>query len=258
MTGETVVAVLSLFPGIGLLDRSFEDAGFCVVRGPDRLWGGDVHRFHPPPGVFAGVIGGPPCQAHSPLRRLVEAVYGPEKVAEDLIPEFLRCVGEAKPPWWVMENAKTSPPPELPGYQVHSLILNNRWLGAVQNRERRISFGTRDGRRLVVDVALFESLAYSHAVTSQHRLVPVKLGGSGKPKRTYTATGKRHGPSNGPRMPVSEMLELQGFPPDLLDDSPFTVEGQRLMVGNGVPRPMGLAIANAVKRAMGYEMEGAA
>lgn len=35
-------AVLSLFPGLGLLDLAFEDAGFCVVRGPDHLWGGDV------------------------------------------------------------------------------------------------------------------------------------------------------------------------------------------------------------------------
>ena len=26
--------VLSLFPGIGLLDRAFEEHGFCVVRGP--------------------------------------------------------------------------------------------------------------------------------------------------------------------------------------------------------------------------------
>lgn len=32
--------VLSLFPGIGLLDRAFEDEGACIVRGPDLLWGG--------------------------------------------------------------------------------------------------------------------------------------------------------------------------------------------------------------------------
>lgn len=53
--------VLSLFPGIGLLDMAFEEAGFCVVRGPDVLWGGDVKRFHPPAGRFDGVVGGPPC-----------------------------------------------------------------------------------------------------------------------------------------------------------------------------------------------------
>jgi len=46
--------VLSLFPGIGLLDMAFEEAGFCVVRGPDLLWGGDIHDFHPPAGKFEG------------------------------------------------------------------------------------------------------------------------------------------------------------------------------------------------------------
>jgi DNA (cytosine-5)-methyltransferase 1 len=34
--------VLSLFPGIGMLDSAFEQEGFCVVRGPDVLWGGDI------------------------------------------------------------------------------------------------------------------------------------------------------------------------------------------------------------------------
>ena len=62
--------VLSLFPGIGLLDMAFEEAGFCVVRGPDLLWGGDVRTFHVPAGRFDGVIGGPPCQAFSRLRHL--------------------------------------------------------------------------------------------------------------------------------------------------------------------------------------------
>lgn len=37
---ETPRLILSLFPGIGLLDRAFEECGFCVVRGPDILWGG--------------------------------------------------------------------------------------------------------------------------------------------------------------------------------------------------------------------------
>ena len=48
--------VLSLYPGIGLLDRAFEDEGYMVVRGPDPLWGGDIRRFHVPAGAFAGVI----------------------------------------------------------------------------------------------------------------------------------------------------------------------------------------------------------
>ena len=57
--------VLSLFPGIGILDKGFEEAGFCIVRGPDLIWGGDIRKFHPPVDVFHGVIGGPPCQEFS-------------------------------------------------------------------------------------------------------------------------------------------------------------------------------------------------
>ena len=52
--------VLSLFPNIGLLDKGFEQAGFCVVRGPDLLFGGDIYDFHAPPGKFDGVMGGRP------------------------------------------------------------------------------------------------------------------------------------------------------------------------------------------------------
>ena len=44
--------VLSLFPGIGLLDLAFEEEGFCIVRGPDQLWGGDIKRFNPPKGIL--------------------------------------------------------------------------------------------------------------------------------------------------------------------------------------------------------------
>ena len=57
--------ILSLFPGAGLLDRGFEQAGFCVVRGPDTLLGQRIEDFHVPEGHFVGVIGGPPCQDFS-------------------------------------------------------------------------------------------------------------------------------------------------------------------------------------------------
>lgn len=95
--------VLSCFPGIGLLDQAFEEAGFTVVRGPDRLWGGDIHRFHVPAGVFAGVIGGPPCQVFSSAGHL-NAAGKSSKL--DLIPEFVRVVSEARPAFVVMENVR--------------------------------------------------------------------------------------------------------------------------------------------------------
>lgn len=83
--------VLSLFPGVDLLGRAFEELGFCVVRGPDPLWGGDIHNFHPPP-RFEGIIGGPPCQRFSKLATLVEHVHGKDALAPNLIPEFERVV----------------------------------------------------------------------------------------------------------------------------------------------------------------------
>ena len=39
--------ILSIFPGIDLLGHAFEEVGFCVVRGPDLITGGDIRRFKP-------------------------------------------------------------------------------------------------------------------------------------------------------------------------------------------------------------------
>ncbi len=61
--------ILSLFPGIDLLGRAFEETGFCVVRGPDLITEGDIRSFSPPTSRFDGVIGGPPCQDYSRLNR---------------------------------------------------------------------------------------------------------------------------------------------------------------------------------------------
>lgn len=242
MGRSPLTLVLSLFPGIGLLDRAFEEEGFCLVRGPDLLWGGDVKRFHPPPGRFDGVIGGPPCQAHSRMANIVRAKG--LKTKPDLIPEFERCVREAQPAWFVMENVPAAPEPRVAGYHVVAQLLNNRWLGEVQNRLRRFSFGFRE-RALPIrfDVAALESAHFEPAVMALGtRLVDVKVGGSGKLKRGRAAI----------RIPRSfaACLELQGLPPDFLSEAPFTMTGKRAAVGNGVPLPMGRAVARAVKAAL--------
>lgn len=256
--------VLSLFPGIGLLDMAFEQEGFCVVRGPDVLWGGDVRRFHPPAGKFDGVIGGPPCQAFSQLRHL-NPLAGQK--TGNLIPEFERCVIEAAPRWFLMENVPDAPvpfgsygggpDPKRDAYSIHTFILNNRdcyaehGQPAVQDRTRRWTFGfSGEHRRLSVETVCLQSPHYEQAVTQSARAVSVKIGGSGKVKRTYTEDGKRHGPSQGRRAKVGDVLELQGFPRDMLDSAPFTESGKRLIVGNGVPLPMGRAIARSVREAM--------
>lgn len=148
---STKPLILSLFPGIGLLDRAFEEVGFCVVRGPDLLWGGDIHWFDPPSGRFDGIIGGPPCQAFSRLRHLVE--HNGLKSAPNLIPEFERCVNAAQPEWFLMENVPASPLPLCSCYSTSCTVVNNRWVGGEQERTRKFTLGLR--RRAPVDLQQF-------------------------------------------------------------------------------------------------------
>lgn len=237
--------VLSLFPGIGLLDRAFEEEGFCVVRGPDPLWGGDVRSFHAPAGRFDGVIGGPPCQPFSQLVHMVRA-NGFEPKHENLIPEMERIVAEAQPAWFVMEEVRGAPLPNVPGYLVHEQMVNARHFGSTQNRERRISFGTADGRALRLESNVFEPLDWDFAVTGDARRRPVAMLAGGKMKSN--ATGGKTSSLNrgGGVVPFEEMCELQGLPKDFLSEAPFTTSAKRQVVGNGVPLPIGRAIAKAV------------
>lgn len=213
--------VLSLFPSIGMLDCGFEEEGFCIVRGPDPLWGGDVRRFHPPPRVFDGIIGGDPCQSHSSLANLVRA-KGLEPRFPDLTLEFQRGVEEAKPDWFLRENTPKAPDIKPEGYDVRTFMLDHSHLdsgdgtGHEQMRRRRFWFGVRDGKapelRRWIDFALFElpdadlmpSVVAGHdhapgqrdrlkaqAVAADSRAVPVRYGGSGKVK--VTAVGGHDG-----------------------------------------------------------------
>ena len=231
--------VLSLFPGIGLLDMAFEEEGFCVVRGPDLLWGGDIRSFHVPAGRFDGVIGGPPCQRFSPIGNVNRARWGDDSVLPDLIPEFARVVREAEPAWWVMENSEYAYAPLIQPTDPapYMLTLDMAWLGERQGRRRRFW----SNLPLRVDVpALVPVDAGSERAVSGHGSVDWKGSRAREEPRT-----------------LADMLELQGFPRDLLDSQPFTVAAAKKMVGNGVPLPMGRAVARAVKRAMGYAMEAA-
>ena len=214
--------VLSIFPGIGMLDRGFEEVGFCVVRGPDVIWGGDIRTFHPPAGRFDGVIGGDPCQSHSSLANLVRA-KGLEPSFPDMTPEFQRVVEEARPAWFLRENVPKAPDVKPAGYDVRSFMLDNSTLdsgdgwGNEQMRKRRWWFGVRDGEcpelRACIDFALFvlpdaelagtvqgghdeapgqrDARTRRQAVAGDARSVPVALGGSGR--RKVTAVGGNDG-----------------------------------------------------------------
>jgi DNA (cytosine-5)-methyltransferase 1 len=224
--------VLSLFPGIGLLDMAFEEEGFCVVRGPDLLWGGDVKRFNPPAGRFDGVIGGPPCQFASTLAGLVR--HNGLEVKENLIPEYERCVSAACPAWFLMENVRHAPLPNVPGYLVNAILVRDVWCGGETMRLRRFSFGTRDGRVLPVDtLALHRPDPEPAALAS----------GSAWDYETKRPAGTKS------RATFENHKRLQGLPREF-DIPPFTVAAKVMAVGNGVPLAMGRAIARAVNRAL--------
>jgi DNA (cytosine-5)-methyltransferase 1 len=224
--------VLSIFPGIGLLDQAFEEQGYAVVRGPDLIWGGDVRRFNPPAGKFSGVIGGPPCQVHS----TASEIRGTEAV--DLIPEFERIVAEADPDWFLMENVPGAPLPEIFGYQSKSLVLCDHWVGGLTMRRRRFSFGTKDGRPFPVEQLALQEPEPEHTVMA----TTWKRGNS----KYVTDKGFLRGD-----LPVEEYGRLQGAPEvaarlkQYHAGKPFIVH----VLGNGVPLAMGRAVAKAVRAA---------
>lgn len=212
-----------------------------MVRGPDLLWGGNVKLFHPPAGRFEGVIGGPPCKAFSQLVHLVRA--NGYQVAENLIPEFERCVFEAQPEWFLMENVTKAPEPVVSGYTVNRFVINNRWVGGEQNRERAVSFGVRGAERvdlsnLVDSWVTLECFEWSPAVCAAGG---VKPGITGDRKTRAKYLGWKTAAA------LKESIRLQGLPDDFLSEAPFTLEGKHQVIGNGVPLPLGRAIAKAVR-----------
>lgn len=202
--------VLGLFPGIGILDAGFEAAGFCVVRGPDLIWGGDIRTFTPPPGRFEGIIGGPPCQDFSRARRDEATGYG-----VTMLSEFVRCVVTAQPAWWLMENVDLVPDVRIDGYSWQRLDLWAHEFGLSQRRLRHIQFGSRDGTVLMIE-----------------------RGGKGGTQPTAMASDSE--------TPWEAFCALQGLPSGF-DIPAFTVGAKRRAVGNAVPYPMALALARAVR-----------
>lgn len=244
--------VLSLFPGIGLLDRAFEEEGFCVVRGPDLLWGGDIKRFHAPRGRFDGVIGGSPCQAFTRLAALIR--HNGYELAEDLVPEFERVVAEAEPCWFLHENVRAAPVATVPGYSVDARIVNGRWLGEEQSREHRMDFGVRGSRVLKLDIspwcATFDNPKWSPRVLASGGTSGCTGARAHKKKRTDLHKRLRS------RAYFDNAKRLQGLPADF-DLPGFTVAEKIRALGNAVPLPLGRALARAVKAALERRSEAA-
>ena len=137
---------------------------------------------------------------------------------------------EAQPIWFLMENVAQAPIPDVQGYKVHSQIVNNRWYGGVQSRQRRISFGTRNGLELHIPKQK-EVQEFAYAVCASGYL---------KDETDPSKTGYTN------RKILKRMMELQGLPDDFTLEG-MTLEGATKVVGNGVPLPLGRAIAKAIR-----------
>lgn len=209
--------VLSIFPGIDLLGRAFEEQGDCVVRGPDLLWGGDVRAFFPPAGSFTGIIGGSPCQDFSAARR-----SRPTGAGMAMLQEFCRCVECAAPEWFLLENVTQCPDIQPSGYTVQRFFLNARECGSRQHRHRRFQFGSLNGVGLVIPP-------------------PIPPLGPAAPTVMATEGGRKR------RRSWSEFVQLQGLPASF--DLPGLPIGMKYRaVGNGVPLEMGRVLAIAIHR----------
>jgi len=215
--------VLSLFPGAGLLDRGFEQAGFVVVRGPDTVFGQDIRGFKIFPGPFTGIVGGPPCQDFSRGRLRPPKGYGAQMLAE-----FRRLITEGQPDWWLMENVPTVPDMIIAGYVTQRFNLFASEFGCRQRRNRSFQFGSRDGVKLVL-----------MRTQSQQRIQPAVLATEAKGKRHWFAKKET-------RRGFADACELQGLPrkfnlPGLSRTAKYRA------VGNGVPVPMARAVAEAIR-----------
>lgn len=221
--------ILELFPGAGLFGKAFEALGATVVRGPDILWGGDVHDFHVPAGRFDGIIGGPPCQIFS-----TAAITGTEAV--NLIPEFVRLIEEAKPKWAVMEN--------VPGAVIAAppwpyTLIRDFDCGGLTNRIRGFWF--------------YGIAPVLKPVVRQGKAEHTVLATSWKKKSTEAFPGHEY-------LKAGDAGRLQGFPglgetimyaqPSYGANSGLSASSRNIMavhmLGNGVPRAMGDYVAKHV------------
>lgn len=201
--------LLSLFPGIDLLGMAFEQQGFCVVKGPDLITGGDVRNFYAPKNAFAGVIGGPPCQDFSLLNR------NPGDYSQKMLDEYSRVILEAGPDWFLFENVAQAPNFQIEGYTQQRFALDLAWFSEF-SRLRHFVFGSKNGTLL------------NPMVGKKTKVVGTAV--TGNDSRSFRAC-----------------CDIQGLPPKF-DLPSFTLTGKKQAVANGVPLQMGCYIAGLIAK----------
>jgi len=216
--------VLSLFSGVGLLDKAFKEAGFCVVSAGDLITGQDIRDFTGMKNKFDGIIGGSPCQDFSILKR------NRGEYSLEMIYEFLRVVSECEPNWYLLENVKGVPNvtdllkkdvthltkinvTKLHNYSHQRIDINQGWYDNY-SRLRHIQFGSLDDLYLDIPRGTMKDIKSGCALASDDRS-------------------------------FKEICNIQGLPKDY-DLKDFNVKGKKKAVGNGVPLSIGRVLAKAV------------
>jgi len=218
--------VLSLFPGIDLLGRAFEATGFCVVRGPDLITGGDIRDFAGVAGRFDGIIGGPPCQGFSSANRYrAKSDHHSVKNSLEMLRQFLRVVKECRPKWWALENVPSVPDVRIGGYRVQRVPISDRECGGVQVRMRHFQYGHQDGW-------IIRPKRVGESVKRRRKTGPVKTSVTTKPTSKWST--------------FSEQCRRQGLDPKDVILPGLSKSAKFKAVGNGVPLTIGLAIAESV------------
>lgn len=217
--------VLSLFPGVGLLDMAFEERPeFSVLRGPDLIHGGDVRRFRVGPHVVQGIIAGPPCQGFSQANAFRGDPDHPSvRNSIEMLGLTVRLIEQARPDWWLIENVPGVPDVCPSGYAVQRIAINDWECGGRQLRWRCVQWGHRLGwhlrpRRVNAREDIRRKGRRPEAITCKPNSRHV----------TFAEQCRRQG--------LAEPLELPGW----------TREAKFRAVGNGVPLSIGRVLAAAV------------
>ena len=211
--------ILSLYSGLDLFGRAFEELGHCVVRGPEIITYGDIRDFSCPPDVFDMVMGGPPCVDYSLLNR------NPSDYSDICAAEFMRIVEQSRCRRYLIENVPQVPDMKASGYHWQRFNLDLQWF-TEYSRLRAFQYGTLDGR-------MIEPM-------------------SGK-RRAKTKGGAVTG---GDSRSYAEICHIQGLPDDF--DIPFfNLEAKRQVVANAVPLALGRYIAGLVTESLGDSPDSA-
>ncbi len=215
--------VLSLFPGIGLLDRAFAAAGFCVVQAPDLITGGDVREFAGIPGRFDGIVAGPPCQGFSVANRHRTAAEHRSVVnSRRMLQETCRIITECEPEWFLIENVPCVPDVRIDSYQVQRIPITDLECGGVQLRSRHVQFGSKCGE-------IIRPVRVNDCTRNRKK---------GRPAKAVTTKTERWKdfPDVCRRQGLEAPLQLPGW----------YQSAKVRAVANGVPLRMGRALAAAV------------